>query len=136
VETAADVVEYLMAGASLVGVCTAGHMKGTERYARIIRDLEELLGSLGVSRPADVRGLTLKRIGERRTRGQTAVTVPVVPAVDEELCNACKKCAQACAYGAMEVKEKAHARPAGCIGCGLCVSVCPTGAISQVYYGV
>ncbi len=51
VETAADVVEYLMAGATLVGVCTAGHLKGPARYTRLLRDLEALLAELGVSRP-------------------------------------------------------------------------------------
>ena len=31
VTTASDVMEYLMAGATLVGVCTAGHLNGPDR---------------------------------------------------------------------------------------------------------
>ncbi len=105
VETAADVVEYLMAGATLVGVCTAGHLKGPARYTRLLRDLETLLAELGVSSPAEVRGLALRRIRERKEKGLVAVTRPVVPTVDEEKCTACRRCEEACAYGSMRVRE-------------------------------
>jgi dihydroorotate dehydrogenase subfamily 1 len=133
--SASDVVEYIMAGATLVGVCTAGHLRGTSHYARILRDLEKLLGELGASSPAELRGLTIRRIAERRQEGMQAVVTPIAPEVSMELCTGCKKCELACAYGAILVEEdKARVDPASCIGCGLCVSLCPTRALSQVYY--
>ena len=73
-----------------------------------------------------------------------AVTAPVVPAIDDELCNGCGKCAEVCAYGAMRMEKTGGGKAAArarvtfeekCIGCSLCVSVCPTEAIAQVYYG-
>jgi dihydroorotate dehydrogenase (NAD+) catalytic subunit len=135
VSSAGDVVEYLMAGASLVAVCTVGHVNGIEHYTRIIRDLEKLLANLGAESPADVRGLTLRKIEERRSKNLQAVTKPVPAVVDEKLCNGCGRCEQVCVYGAARMTEKkAKIDPEACVGCGLCVTVCPVDAITQVYY--
>jgi dihydropyrimidine dehydrogenase (NAD+) subunit PreA len=106
VSSAEDVLQYLMAGATLVGVCTAGHVNGVGRYSRIIDDLKRLLEGLGAESPEQVRGLTLKRIEERKQKGLQAVTEALAPAVLVDKCN----------------------------GCGLCVSVCPVDALQQVYY--
>ena len=134
VASASDAVEYMMAGATLVGVCTAGHLGGPKRYTRIISDLSKLLAELGAKSPAEIRGLTLRRIRERGQKGQAAVTTPVPAVVDPELCNECGLCEKACVYGAARMAGKAVIDPKACTGCGLCVSVCPTGAIAQVYY--
>ncbi len=132
--TASDVVEYLMAGATLVGVCTAGHLNGPGRYTRILRDLSTLLAELGVSRPVDLRGLTLKRIAERREKHWVAVTQPKLPVVDDDTCTGCGTCEEVCAYDAMHVNGKARVTADACIGCGLCASACPERAIALDYY--
>ena len=135
VSSAEDVVQYLMAGATLVGVCTAGHVNGIKRYSRIIVDLERLLEILGVESPAELRGLTLKKIAERREKNLQAVTEPVVPTVLVEACTGCGNCERVCVYGAAKVIDKiARIDPELCIGCGLCVSVCPEDALVQEYY--
>ena len=134
VSTASDVVEYLMAGATLVGVCTAGHLNGPGRYTRILRDLSTLLAELGVSRPVDLRGLTLKRIAERREKHWVAVTQPKLPVVDDDTCTGCGTCEEVCAYDAMHVNGKARVTADACIGCGLCASACPERAIALDYY--
>ncbi len=134
VSGARDVIQYLMAGATLVGVCTAGHRDGTGRYSKILRDLGSLLNEIGAADPASVRGLTLRRIAERGSTGKAAVTTPVVPVVEEARCVACGDCESACAYGAMRVEDTARVTAEACTGCGLCVSVCPEVAISQLYY--
>jgi ferredoxin len=129
-----DVVQYIMAGATLVGVCTAGHKNGLEKYTKIIEGFNKLTEELGYSNLDSIRGLTLKRIEERKEAGKQAVTEPVVPIVVEDWCTACGNCMAACAYDAIEVDEYAVIRKENCIGCGLCVSVCPTNAITQKYY--
>jgi dihydroorotate dehydrogenase subfamily 1 len=135
VSSAEDVLQYLMAGASLVGVCTAGHVNGIKRYSRIIDDLERLLQELGAESPEQVRGLTLKRIEERKQKGQQAVTEAVVPTVLLDNCNGCGNCERVCVYGAARLVEgKATIDPEACVGCGLCLSVCPVDALEQVYY--
>ncbi len=135
VSSAEDVLQYLMAGASLVGVCTAGHVHGVKRYTRIIEDLERLLQNLGAESPEQVRGLTLKRIEERKQKGLQAVTEAVVPTVLVDTCNGCGNCERVCVYGAAKLVDKiARIDPELCTGCGLCVSVCPVDALEQVYY--
>ncbi len=136
VTTAEDVLQYVMAGADLVGVCTAGHLKGIGAYTEIIERCAELIESLGYSGLDEIKGLTHRRIEERKQQHKAAVTHPVIPEVRESLCTSCKRCVSLCAYGAIRVKEK---EPAVidenlCIGCGLCVSVCPAAALKQEYY--
>ncbi|MCK5570526.1 MAG: 4Fe-4S binding protein [Spirochaetes bacterium] len=44
------------------------------------------------------------------------------------------KCQEVCAYDAVISGGKYSINPDACIGCGLCVSICPTEAIAQTYY--
>ncbi|MBT3272364.1 MAG: 4Fe-4S binding protein [Spirochaetales bacterium] len=134
VSSAVDALKYMMVGASLVGVCTAGHVNGIDRYTRIIKNLTSLLQERGASSPKDVRGLTLARIAERKKQNRTAVTEPQVPAVNADLCTACGKCETVCAYGSAVVDRFVKIDQETCVGCGLCVSVCPTKTLSQSYY--
>jgi dihydroorotate dehydrogenase subfamily 1 len=135
VSSAEDVLQYIMAGASLVGVCTAGHVNGIKRYTRIIDDLQGLLQDLGAESPEQIRGLTLQRIEERKQKNLQAVTEAVVPTVLVETCNGCGNCERVCVYAAAKLNDGvAEIDPQSCIGCGLCVSVCPVDALEQVYY--
>jgi ferredoxin len=57
----------------------------------------------------------------------------VRPVVDEDLCNACGQCVEACRFEVLKLRKNG-ARPRGigrCIACGHCVAVCPTRAISH-----
>ena len=56
--------------------------------------------------------------------------------IDKELCIACGRCAETCAFSAISLvpykdgEVKAEVNPAMCKGCGACTSVCPNGAIT------
>ncbi|UCF08389.1 MAG: CoB--CoM heterodisulfide reductase iron-sulfur subunit A family protein, partial [Thermoplasmata archaeon] len=59
-------------------------------------------------------------------------------AVDEELCDGCRICVEACPYEAMEVGEglrnTAIVFEALCKACGICAAECPTGAVELRHY--
>lgn len=64
---------------------------------------------------------------------ETQVVEIPVPEVDESLCDACGKCARACAYNAIvSLKTKPLVFPELCHGCGGCMLACPRNAIREV----
>lgn len=124
-----DVIEYFMAGASAVQVCTAALIEGPGVFKRILKELEEWLRTHGYTSILDVKGKSLKYLKPepRRTWAKT-------PIVEEKRCIGCGFCVQVCNYGAVQVVEGEKKRTAKvditkCYGCGLCTTVCPTRAI-------
>jgi coenzyme F420-reducing hydrogenase delta subunit/Pyruvate/2-oxoacid:ferredoxin oxidoreductase delta subunit/thioredoxin reductase len=59
-----------------------------------------------------------------------------VPVIDEEQCDVCKACTDACPNDALRViDERIVHIPAHCEFCGICVSACPTRAIEFQSHG-
>lgn len=54
------------------------------------------------------------------------------PVFDLAKCTGCGKCAQICAFGALEIKKgKPNLNKFICEGCGACEEICPVGAIKM-----
>ena len=124
-----DVIEFLMAGASLVGVCTAAILQGPGIYGKIAQETALWLEKHHYTNIAEVKGLFL----EKHRLGQTVDSQSEKTAhVDESLCKACTLCERVCQYEAISAppKQVAKVDHEHCAACGLCVSVCPSGAIS------
>jgi len=52
--------------------------------------------------------------------------------IDPDACIACGKCARACRFKAIDVRDGTYAvNPLNCEGCGYCARVCPTQAITN-----
>lgn len=129
VTTAEDAVEMLMAGATLVGICTAAIYKGHGTYGRIAKGVSEWLDKHGYKDVSEIQGLYVKKYG----RGQRVVTeFEEAPMVNADLCNGCTMCEKVCFYHAMKApsKQVAVVDPELCFQCGLCRSVCVPKALS------
>ncbi len=64
---------------------------------------------------------------------------PIVALVDQELCNWCDACSNACPYNAIVLtkngtKATATINNSVCKGCGMCLPVCPSDAINLTAY--
>ena len=125
-----DVIEFFMAGASLVEVCTAAILKGPHVYGKIAEETGQWLEAHGYSRIEDVKGLYL----EKYRQGQPVVTTLELTAhVKEDVCKACSLCEKVCQFDALHapLKQIARVDVEKCAACGLCVSVCPFDALEM-----
>ena len=120
IETADDVIEFLLAGASAVQLLSAALLKGKQLYKKIINDLPKRLEAYGFDSIESVinHGLT-KDVKYKRN----------VPELIEEKCVKCDLCVKICPYFAIEMLDKITFDADKCFECGLCVVKCPTHAI-------
>lgn len=123
-----DAVEMLMAGAHAVGICTAPILKGVEYIEKLNKGLSKKLEKLGYSSLEEVRGVALHNLYEEEVFRKFDFFY------EKDKCIACNRCVEVCPYEArgldLETKEMSldYFR---CRYCGLCTSVCPTGALTR-----
>jgi len=124
VASAKDVIEFLLAGASAVGMLSAAMIRGKELYAKILADLPKELEKYGFKSIQDVINASLLKNVKYEAH---------LPVVDENKCTHCKICYNNCPYFAIEMDE--NVVPVfdneKCFRCGLCESRCPVKAISM-----
>ncbi|MBU1143805.1 MAG: 4Fe-4S binding protein [Firmicutes bacterium] len=120
IETADDVIEFLLAGASGVQMLSAALLKGKQLYEKIITDLPKRLAFYGFSSVEEVIETSLSNhVLYKRS----------LPQLIEEKCVKCDLCVKICPYFAIEMKEIITFNEEKCFECGLCVVKCPTHAI-------
>lgn len=125
VETAEDVLEFLLAGANAVEMLSAALLKGRDLYGKIIKDLPAALEKYDFSSIEEVVNTELK-VGELDYERKMAQ-------FNTEKCVSCGICEKVCPFFAIRMPDKKPvADPKKCMGCGLCRSRCPRKAI----YGV
>lgn len=128
ISTGKDVIEFFMAGASLVEICTVVIYKGQKVFEKIAKEVDLWLDSHGYSDISEIQGLYVKKYG----KGQRVVLdFEEAPKVNSEKCSGCTLCEPVCFYDAIKapLKTTAEVFSGLCFQCGLCISVCPKDAI-------
>lgn len=122
---AQDAVEMLMAGAQVVGICTAPILKGIEYIGVLNQKLENLLKELGYNSLGQVSGAALPHLHIEEDH------VDKIFSYDPLLCTGCMRCVKVCAYESRTLTEGIMALDTEtCRSCGLCASVCSPKALT------
>jgi ferredoxin len=121
-----DILGYIAAGANAAELCAQGILEGPGVARRIEKEIRTWMTDNGVRKLSELQGLL------QLLKHEEAKNVPQwLPAADKELCNACKRCIQACPNGAISLLDNsALIDEEYCEGCRTCYYVCPTGAIT------
>ncbi|MBC7289498.1 MAG: 4Fe-4S binding protein, partial [Armatimonadetes bacterium] len=122
------VIKLILAGATVVQVCSAIIVNGYEVIGDMVSGLADYLDRAGADSVADIRGRVCDRIvpAENVDRRLT-VFAQVAP----EACTGCGRCEKVCIYGAVVAEGgRFTIDPERCDGCGLCAELCPARAIS------
>lgn len=130
---AEDVVEFFMAGAHSVGLCTAPILKGIDYITKLRDDLKKLLAELGYASIDAVWQKALPHFPE--TEHVAALDFDFQPYQEDGVkkkCISCHRCEVVCCYEARKLDfPEMHVDRERCRNCGLCVDVCPTGALTS-----
>ena len=125
-----DAVEFMMAGASSVQLCSALLVKGIDYISKVIKGLNDFLDSKDYKRVRDITGIATMSV----LPPSEIVNLPRVRAmVDIEKCTLCGNCVKSCMFSAIQAKDEiVWVDDEFCVGCELCFSLCPVDAIAFV----
>ena len=128
-----DAVEMLMAGATVVEICTTAFVYGLSFGQEILTHIDQFIDRKGYAGIDDLKGKALRK-ALKPSEIKDKVK-PVYAKVTGSKCKACGRCEEVCAYLAVRVLYKSGAGVAKidknrCVGCTLCSQVCPYDAIS------
>jgi dihydroorotate dehydrogenase subfamily 1 len=120
------IVESIMYGAGSIQVCTSVMFEGFELVAKFIKGLTEYLEKMGYSSIEEFRGLALKNVlGPHQMK-----YADIAADIDKTKCTGCRKCEKLPTCDAISYQDKkCEVNPEVCVGCGLCIGICPVKAI-------
>ena len=133
IENWSDALEYILLGAGSVQVTTAVMQYGYRIIEDLVSGLNYYLAEKGFSNVRELTGLGLDSVS-----GTTDVLerdTVIYPKFHPDQCIGCGRCSVSCADGGHQaIRLNENRRPvlngAKCVGCHLCILVCPAKAIT------
>lgn len=128
-----DMVRLLLAGATMVQVCTWVIMRGYGVIRPALEHLRTWMSEKGYRSIADFRGRPLPDLREPTYMWSRRLEEGLHQGVwvDEAKCTGCGACVNACFFSAIYIAKggKAQIMADRCAGCGSCYNVCPADAV-------
>jgi dihydropyrimidine dehydrogenase (NAD+) subunit PreA len=134
ISTWQDAAEYMLLGAGTVQVCTAVMWNGYGIIDKLVTGLSGYVTDKGFSSVSEMVGAANARVkgSIRDLETRSGLTARILA----EDCKDCGKCIPACRDGGFYAISRGDTVPVvdpqACDGCGLCLVVCPFGAIELV----
>jgi dihydroorotate dehydrogenase (fumarate) len=128
-----DIVKYILAGATLVEVCSAVYLQGYGVFKRMNQGLREWMARKGYKRLEEFRG----KVSGAKILGMDQVrrVHDKIARVNPDACSGCGTCQRICIYLAPRKAGEVYEITAQCDGCGLCAELCPRAAITMAQTG-
>lgn len=131
VMSADHAIEYMMAGAMGAGICTVGILKGVEHVEKMCYDLSNRLKELGYNSIREVNRAALPNFPRKEHVSKLDFSFVPFKEDGKKKCISCGKCETVCCYDARTLAfPEMRVDPDRCRYCGLCLDVCPTGALT------
>ncbi len=125
-----DTLMYLTMGASSVQITTAVMEYGYRIIDDLIEGLELFLGTYGIKSLKNLEGINVKNLKDVTERERD---IAILPKFVRDNCIGCGRCYISCMDGghqAINFKDRVPSLdPKKCVGCHLCILVCPCNAI-------
>lgn len=124
-----DCVESLMVGAKISTICTAIYWYGWEIFRSLNQGLKKYMEEMGYQSIEDFRSHAIKYIATH----ETCKVRYLVPKLIEDRCVGCGRCLKPGHCNAITMVERHPVIDIHkCLGCSLCVSLCPKQALELV----
>lgn len=129
ISTWRDAAEFIALGCGTVQVCTAAMVHGFQIVREMISGLENYMDEKGFRTLEDFQGMALPSVTDWRYLNLNHVEKAVI---DQDACIKCGRCHLVCedtSHQAISTQKAGErhfeVREEDCVGCNLCVSVCP-----------